>query len=66
MKVKDLEIRDRVINKIKDAFYEAKEKDYSKDITGEIVTMDFGVLKNQILISLQFFLTSSLIITTNF
>lgn len=27
---KDLGIRDRVINKIKDAFLEAKEKDYPK------------------------------------
>lgn len=25
---KDLEVRDRVINKIKDAFYEANNKDY--------------------------------------
>ena len=46
MKVKDLDIRDRVINKIKDAFYEAKEKDYSKDITGEILISGFGSCHN--------------------
>lgn len=28
--VKDLEIRDRVISKIKDAFYKASERDYPK------------------------------------
>lgn len=43
---KDLEIRDQVINRIKDAFYKASHKDYPIKITGEILISGFGSCHN--------------------
>lgn len=43
---KDLEIRDEVINRIKDAFYKASHKDYPIKITGKILISGFGSCHN--------------------
>ncbi len=43
---KDLEIRNQVINRIKDAFYKASHKDYPMKITGEILISAFGSCHN--------------------
>lgn len=43
---KDLEIRDQVINRIKDAFYKASHKDYPIKLTGEILISGFGSCHN--------------------
>ena len=43
---KDLEIRDQVINRMKDAFYKASHKDYPIKITGEILISGFGSCHN--------------------
>ena len=43
---KDLEIRDQVINRIKDVFYKASHKDYPIKITGEILISGFGSCHN--------------------
>lgn len=42
----DLEVRDLVINRIKDAFYKASHKDYPIKITGEILISGFGSCHN--------------------
>lgn len=42
----DLEVRDEVINRIKDAFYKASHKDYPIKITGEILISGFGSCHN--------------------
>ena len=42
----DLEVRDQVINRIKDAFHKASHKDYPIKITGEILISGFGSCHN--------------------
>ena len=42
----DLEVRDQVINRIKEAFYKASHKDYPIKITGEILISGFGSCHN--------------------
>ena len=44
--MKDLDVRDQVINRIKDAFYKASHKDYPIKITGEILISGFGSCHN--------------------
>ena len=43
---RDLQIRDDVINRIKEAFYTASHKDYPIKITGEILISGFGSCHN--------------------
>jgi hypothetical protein len=43
---RDLEIRDEVINRIKDAFFKASHKDYPVKMTGEILISGFGSCHN--------------------
>jgi DNA polymerase sigma len=43
---KDLEIRDQVINRIKESFFKASHKDYPIKITGEILISGFGSCHN--------------------
>lgn len=42
----DLEIRDQVINRIKECFFKASHKDYPIKITGEILISGFGSCHN--------------------